>query len=137
MPYLCVAIRNATILQSIYFQLHLYLFSIMKKSIFLTVFTLSLGLLSIAGCGEDPNKPKTREERIAEFEQKMRDTPEWLSDIKKKAEDRKVPLDTMIHLDAVFMVGAEDGIKPEAVPAAATDKPADPAATPTPAANGK
>ena len=107
----------------------------MKKSIFLSVFALSLGFVAITGCGEDPNKPKTRDERIAAVEESIRSNPEWLNDIKKKAEDRKVPLDTMIHLDALFMVGNEDGAKAaaDAAPAApaAGDKPAE---TPAPAA---
>ena len=105
----------------------------MKKSIFLSVFTLALGCATLTSCGTDPNKPKTREERIAEYEEKMRSTPEWLADIKRKAEERKTPLDSMIHKDAVFMVEGEDGVRKDepAAPAPAT------AETPAPAAGEK
>jgi hypothetical protein len=112
----------------------------MKKSIFLSVFTLALGFATLTGCGTDPNKPKTREERIAETQEAIRNSPDWLNAVKAKAEMNKIPLDSMILKDAVWMVDDQDGLhkepaapapapgdKPAEAPAPAGDKPAAPA----------
>lgn len=104
----------------------------MKKSIFLSAAALVMGFTALTGCGEDPNRPKTREERIAATQEGIRNSPEWLDAIKKKAEDRKVPLDTMILRDAIWMADEEDGKHKEAAPAPAPDAPA-----PAPAADAK
>ena len=100
----------------------------MKKSIFLSAFALTVGLVAMTGCGgsTDPNQPKTREERVADIESQIRASEEWLQKVKQKAEDNHVPLDTMIFKDASWMVDDQDGKhKPENAPAADAPKPAD------------
>jgi hypothetical protein len=117
----------------------------MKKSIFFSVFTLAFGFATLTGCGDDPNKPKTREERIAEIQENIRNTPDWLNSVKAKAEANKEQLDSMILKDAMWMVDDQDGLhkepaapapaagdKPAEAPAPSGDKPAAPAA-PAPA----
>ncbi len=53
--------------------------------------------------------PKTYEERVMEVESKIRNTPDWLESIQKKAKDQNIVLDSMIHKDAVWMIDEEDG----------------------------
>jgi hypothetical protein len=110
------------------------LFSIMKKSFFLAAFTLCIGsFITFTGCS-DPNAPKTTQERISEIEDQIRNSPEWLNQVKKKAEDNKVPLDTMIRKDATWMVDDQDGKHvPEAAPAAPAPEAAKPAGEAAPA----
>jgi hypothetical protein len=45
-----------------------------------------------------------RAERIAEFEAQIRANREWLQNVRMKAKENNVPLDTMIRRDAIFMV---------------------------------
>lgn len=47
---------------------------------------------------------KTRELKIEEYIQTIKNTPEWLEKVKKKAIQRNIPLDSMILLDAIWMV---------------------------------
>lgn len=61
--------------------------------------------------------PKTYEERVKETESKIRNSPDWLQSVQKKAQEQNTALDSMIHKDAVWMVDEEDGKhKPGAQP---------------------
>ncbi len=46
-------------------------------------------------------------DRVKEFENNIRNSPEWLDKVKQKAKDNKVSLDEQIHRDAVYMVDQE------------------------------
>jgi len=46
-------------------------------------------------------------DRVKEFENSIRNSPEWLAKVKQKAEQNKVSLDEQIHRDAVYMVNQE------------------------------
>jgi hypothetical protein len=118
----------------------IYFKSIMKKSIFLTVAALVMGFTAFTGCtSNNADAPKTREERIAATQEAIKNSPEWLETVKKKAEERHLPLDSMILRDAIWMADEEDGKHKEvpapAAPAADAAKPAaDPKAAPAEAA---
>ena len=45
--------------------------------------------------------------KIKNYEESIRRTPEWLADVKKKALERNIPLDTMIRKDAEYLVEQE------------------------------
>jgi len=47
---------------------------------------------------------KDRQSRIAEFVRSIKNSPDWLEQIKQKAILKKIPLDSMILLDAIYMV---------------------------------
>lgn len=87
----------------------------MKKSTLLRF--LSATLIGIS-CNNSNNAaspapvtaaPKSYEERVKEVENKIRNTPEWLSSVEKKAKDMNMSLDSMIHKDASWMIDEEDG----------------------------
>ena len=46
-------------------------------------------------------------DRVKEFENNIRNSPEWLEKVKQKAAQNKVSLDEQIHRDAVYMVNME------------------------------
>jgi len=48
------------------------------------------------------------EKKIADFENSIRNTPEWLSKVNEKANNNNISLDSMIHLDAIWMVEHEN-----------------------------
>lgn len=50
---------------------------------------------------------KNRKLKIEEYIQSIKNTPEWLEKIKKKAIEKKISLDSMILLDAIYMVDSE------------------------------
>jgi len=57
----------------------------------------------------DPNVPvKSFEERVKDFEAGIRSDKAWMEAITQKAKDRKISVDSMIHLDATFMVQEAD-----------------------------
>lgn len=47
---------------------------------------------------------RDRQSRIAEFVQAIKNSPEWLGQVKEKAKIKNIPLDSMILLDAIYMV---------------------------------
>ena len=47
---------------------------------------------------------KFRSEQINSFIKKIKDSKEWLESVEKKVLERNIPLDSMIYLDAVYMV---------------------------------
>lgn len=53
--------------------------------------------------------PGSREERINFHRDRILRTPEWLESVKAKAEKRGIPLDSMILLDAIYLVELEGG----------------------------
>jgi hypothetical protein len=60
------------------------------------------------GCGLDdylPEKAFTlfKEQEIQRTEQAIRNTPDWMADVRKKAEEQGTPLDTMIRRDAEYV----------------------------------
>lgn len=79
----------------------------MKKTTFFFGFAsallFSLSLLSFSAC-KDPNAPKSREEQIEEIVEKIKVTPEWLTQVKAKAEQNKQPLDSVMRNEAIFLV---------------------------------
>lgn len=48
--------------------------------------------------------PKDRQSRIAEYVQRIKNSPDWLGKVKEKAILKNIPLDSMILLDAIYMV---------------------------------
>lgn len=48
--------------------------------------------------------PKDRQSRIAEFVQAIKNSPDWLEKVKEKAKTKNIPLDSMILLDAIYMI---------------------------------
>jgi hypothetical protein len=48
--------------------------------------------------------PKDRQSRIAEFIQAIKNSPDWLEQVKEKAKIKNISLDSMILLDAIYMV---------------------------------
>lgn len=101
----------------------------MKKQLVLSLFTAAA--ITFTACNNnEPAKaaepaaeaPKTYEERVQEIESKIRNTPDWLALVDKKAKERNMSLDSMIHMDAVWTVDEADGKHknlPPAAPAAA------------------
>jgi hypothetical protein len=48
-------------------------------------------------------KPKDRQSKINEFIEAIKNSPEWLDQVKAKAIEKNIPLDSMILLDAIHM----------------------------------
>ncbi len=81
-------------------------FPVMKNTVSALLLLLSL---SFVACN-NPEKPKTRDERIQEIVEKINNSPEWKSEVSKKAGERNLPLDTAIYYDAVWTVEDLDGL---------------------------
>jgi hypothetical protein len=47
---------------------------------------------------------KTREEQIAEMIEGMKKNPEWMQALQQKAIDWKKPLDSVMYIDAAWMI---------------------------------
>ena len=54
-----------------------------------------------------PPELSERETKIREYERLIRADEKWLSDVKKKAEEKNISLDEMIRLDAEYMTDQE------------------------------
>lgn len=50
---------------------------------------------------------ETRQQKINAFIHAIKSTPEWLEDVKEKANQKNIPLDSMILLDAIWMTDSE------------------------------
>jgi hypothetical protein len=96
----------------------------MKKQLVLPL--LAAVALSFTACNNnEPAKaaepvaeaPKTYEERVQEIETKIRNTPDWLALVDKKAKERNISLDSMIHADAIWTVDEADGKHKNLTPA--------------------
>jgi len=48
--------------------------------------------------------PKDRQSRIAEYVQRIKNSPDWLEKVSEKAKLKNIPIDSMILLDAIYMV---------------------------------
>ena len=46
----------------------------------------------------------TREEKINGYIDAIKSSPEWLENIKAKAAEQNIPLNSMLRLDAIYMV---------------------------------
>ena len=55
----------------------------------------------------DPNNKLELEEKIASFVNKIKKDPIWIKNIEIKAKERRISLDSMIYLDARFLVEQE------------------------------
>ena len=93
------------------------------KSLF---YFLAVALLFLfASCNNAPvteAKVKTYEERFKELEAGIRNNPDWLASIDKKAKEKNIPVDSMIKLDITWMIDEQDGKhKPENQSATAAD----------------
>lgn len=53
------------------------------------------------------NSLDEREKKIQGYIQSIKDNPEWLENVRKKALDKKISLDSMILLDAIYMVDTQ------------------------------
>lgn len=84
----------------------------MKKAIFF----IFLGAMLIVGCKSEP-KELTFEEQRDEMIAKMKNTPEWLEALNKKAIESNLPLDTIMFRDAVWMLEQENLAKDAAAAA--------------------
>lgn len=49
-------------------------------------------------------RQKSRQEKIDEMAMAIRNSPQWLESVKAKAESNNIPLDSMIVLDAIWMI---------------------------------
>ncbi len=52
---------------------------------------------------------KTYEERVNEIREAIRKNPEWLANIEKKAKEQNISVDSMMLLDARWLVDDQDG----------------------------
>ncbi len=59
----------------------------------------------------DPYAPITKEERIGDMMKNIRNTPEWIAQLKKEANEKGVSLDSLVKKAAVFMIEQEDNRK--------------------------
>ena len=50
---------------------------------------------------------ETRQSKISRYIQTIKNTPEWLEKVRKKAVEQNIPLDSMIVLDAIWMTNSE------------------------------
>lgn len=85
----------------------------MKKQ-FLTVLFLmsSVAFFSCSDVQDETDEvkiEKTYEERVNEIREGIRKNPEWLANVEKKAKEKNIPLDSMILLDARWLVDDQDG----------------------------
>ena len=56
------------------------------------------------------NAPKrTREQRIAAMEEKIRNDNDWMTVINEHAANKGITIEQAIHYDAVWMIDGEDG----------------------------
>lgn len=60
---------------------------------------------------QEDNRKKSRFQRIEEIKQEIQKTPEWIGSLRKEAEEKKLPLDSLINAAAGFMVDQQDGKK--------------------------
>ena len=49
------------------------------------------------------------QQRIADMESKIRSNTKWMSEITRKATERKISVDSMLRADAIWMIDEEDG----------------------------
>ena len=62
---------------------------------------------SISTWTPDNTLANDRQSKIKEYIQSIKDTPEWLEKVRQKAIKQKIPLDSMILLDAIWMTDSE------------------------------
>jgi hypothetical protein len=87
----------------------------MKKKLMFSVLPLMF-LLVFTGCKDAKDEAeaevkieKTYEERVKEVETSIRNSAEWMASVEKKAKEKNIPLDSMIALDARWLVDEQDG----------------------------
>ena len=87
----------------------------MKKFFLLLVLGTSL-MFGLGSCksgteeGTDEIKiEKSYEERVAEIQNQIRTTPQWLAEVEKKAKEKNILLDSVILEDARWLVDEQDG----------------------------
>lgn len=61
----------------------------------------------------DLNKAKPREQRLKEMVETINKTPDWIAGIKKDAEAKKEPLDSLVMKAANWMIDDQDGKHPK------------------------
>jgi hypothetical protein len=61
-------------------------------------------IIFIFSCKSETPTEKTREEQIAEMIEGMKKNPEWMQALQQKAIDWKKPLDSVMYIDAVWMI---------------------------------
>jgi hypothetical protein len=59
--------------------------------------------------GTEVKIEKTYEERVQEIVGQIRSNPQWLADVEKKSKEKNIPLDSMILVDARWLVDEQDG----------------------------
>ena len=67
--------------------------------------------------GTEVKIEKTFAERVAEVEAQIRNTPEWLRAVEQKAADKNIPPDSMIRMDAEWLVREQSGGAKASLPA--------------------
>jgi sialic acid synthase SpsE len=92
-----------------------------KVSVFLSA--LFILFISFSSCNDAEyaanEKPKSFEERYKEIETSIKNNPEWMASIEKKAKERNIPVDSMMKLDIIWAIDDQDGKhKPEVLPVA-------------------
>lgn len=69
----------------------------------------------------EENRNKSRDERIKDVVAKIYATPEWIANIRKDAEARNQPLDSMVNNAAIWMIDEEDGKHTQTAPISDTN----------------
>lgn len=59
--------------------------------------------------GTEVKIEKTYEERVQEIVGQIKGNPQWLADVEKKAKEKNISLDSMILVDARWLVDEQDG----------------------------
>lgn len=82
----------------------------MKKLLF-RFYIVSVFIAAFISCENEnvADKPKTFEERYKELETSIKNNPEWLASIEKKAKERNIPADSMMKLDIIWAIDDQDG----------------------------
>ncbi len=87
----------------------------MKRQ-FLYLLVIGTALLNFTACDDVQDKEedevkieKSYEDRVKEAREAITKSPQWMADEEKKAKERGISVDSMIMLDARWMVDEQDG----------------------------
>jgi hypothetical protein len=81
----------------------------MKNSNTLTLFRIIFifSLTFVLSCKPKSVQGSSKEEKIAEIIENMKKSPEWMQALQQKAMDWGKPLDSVMYIDAVWMIDQE------------------------------
>jgi len=72
------------------------------KNLYPTLFIAMI--IFVFSCKSDTPAEKTREQQISEMIEGMKKNPEWMQALQQKAIDWKKPLDSVMYIDAAWMI---------------------------------